>query len=76
MREKPLIYMNIIDILTDIAACLLILTSGLLILSRSVWLGVPTNDNTRVSWSISVVTVREQLLREQLKSTGFQQLLK
>lgn len=68
--------MNIIDILTDIAACLLILTSGLLILSRSVWLGVPTNDNTRVSWSISVVTVREQLLREQLKSTGFQQLLK
>lgn len=61
------------DILTDIAACLLILTSGLLILSRSVWLGVPTNDNTRVSWSISVVTVREQLLREQLKSTGFQQ---
>lgn len=68
--------MNIIDILTDIAACLLILTSGLLILSRSVWLGVPTNDNTRVSWSISVVTVREQLLREQLKSTGFQQLFK
>lgn len=68
--------MNIIDILTDIAACFLILTSGLLILSRSVWLGVPTNDNTRVSWSISVVTVREQLLREQLKSTGFQQLLK
>lgn len=68
--------MNIIDILTDIAACLLILTSGLLILSRSVWLGVPTNDNTRVSWSISVVKVREQLLREQLKSTGFQQLLK
>ena len=35
------------------------LTSGLLILSRSAWLGVPTSDNTLVSWSISVSIVKE-----------------